>query len=387
MSDILENEGLKNVIVDKTEYPHFSLINRVFLLTVSIALIPLGILGFFIHLINTNQLVLTHLGWHMIFIFLLSAIAIIVSLHEMKISTNRSVLTVESALGSIRQGDLTIKSIPMLSANELGSISQFVNALLNQLKEIVLNVKSTSDTVYTSALDINSASQGLSASANEQAAGVEEISSTIEEMFSSVTQNAEHSNEADKLSEGSLNLSGEGTKVVEKAVSSIHEVNQFGTKISDIISLINDIAFQTNLLALNASVEAARAGESGRGFAVVASEVRNLAQRSRTASDEIGKLIKETIEKVETGTELVNESGKSLSAIYNSAKQVRNIISELNVANQEQKAGLGQISAAINQAETTTQETASAAEELASTAENLKQNSVELQHLISYFRI
>jgi len=253
------------------------------------------------------------------------------------------------------------------------------NRILQTCATVAVTLKNTSED-----LSINAAT--FSKNAQIQASGVEEISSTMEEMLSSVNQNADNSSEAESISEKSYRLAGEGTEIVNNAVVAINEINESSKKISEIIILINDIAFQTNLLALNASIEAARAGDSGRGFAVVASEVRNLAQRSREASDEISKLIKNSVEKVEIGTTQVNRSGESLKEIFSSIEQTRKIIEEINLLSREQKEGLGQVTTALNQADTMSQQTASAAEELHSSAEQLKQTSAELQELMTVFK-
>lgn len=253
------------------------------------------------------------------------------------------------------------------------------NRILGTCASVAVTLKSTSED-----LSVNAGT--FSKSAQAQAAGVEEISSTMEEMLSSVSQNADNSAEAEALSEISYKLAGEGTEIVNNAVLAINDINESSKKISEIINLMNDIAFQTNLLALNASIEAARAGDSGRGFAVVAAEVRNLAQRSRAASDEIGKLIKNSVEKVQTGTTHVNKSGDSLREIFNSIERTRKIIEEINLLSREQKEGLGQITTALNQADTMSQQTASAAEELHASAEQLKQTSAELQELMAFFK-
>lgn len=384
---LLSDPRLTVITADAGSYKSFNLLSRIFLFVASVALLPLGILSFFMYLITTQQLVLHQLGFHLLFITVLALMCLGISIYEMGISTRRSVSSLVSALESIKNGDLSFEPVPMLTANELGSVNQHVNALLVKLKEIVNSMKKTSDVLFVTSSDINRASYSLSGSANEQAAGVEEISSTMEEMLSSVSQNADNSGEADHLSETSYRLAGEGTGIVNKAVLAINEVKESSKKISDIITLINDIAFQTNLLALNAAVEAARAGDSGRGFAVVATEVRNLAQRSRAASDEISKLIKNSVEKVNTGTELVNLSGTSLKEIFESIEKTKFIITEITTISREQKNGLGDITQSLNQADVISQQTAAAAEELSSTADQLKLNSEEMQQLMKFFKI
>ena len=177
--------------------------------------------------------------------------------------------------------------------------------------------------------EIASGNENLSQRTSEQASSLEEIAATVEETNASTKQNAGNANEANTLSETSSKLAIDGGHIVEKAVVSIGEINNSSKKISEIITMINEIAFQTNLLALNAAVEAARAGEQGRGFAVVAGEVRNLAQRSASAAKEIGALIKDSIGKIDEGTDLVNKSGEALKEIILSAKQVKDIIWKL----------------------------------------------------------
>jgi methyl-accepting chemotaxis protein len=216
---------------------------------------------------------------------------------------------------------------------------------------------------------------------------VEEISSTVEEMLSSVVQNSDNAIEADRLVENTYKLSENGTMIVTATIESIDRINLSSRKIEEIITVINEIAFQTNLLALNAAIEAARAGDSGRGFAVVATEVQSLAQRSRTSSDEIAKLITTSVENVAEGTRLSNESGKALYEIYEGIKQVRQIVSEISAASIEQKTGLKQITQTVGETDIVTQKNAAAAEELASTAEILSDNSSEMNRILQFFRV
>jgi len=170
-------------------------------------------------------------------------------------------------------------------------------------------------------------------------------------------------------------------------VDAITEINSSSKKISEIIGVINEIAFQTNLLALNAAVEAARAGEQGRGFAVVAGEVRNLAQRSASASREISDLIKDSIEKVSHGTDMVNRSGATLSEIVEAAKSTANIISEIAAASEEQKRGVDQINIAVSELDTMTQQNAALVEETASASEEMASQAQELQTMMERFKI
>ncbi len=387
MSELLSDPRLTAIVVTRGAYKELNLIRRIFMFVGSVALIPLGVLSFFLYLVTTGQMVLTQLTWHLVFITVLVQLCLGVSLYEMGISTKRSVSLLVSALGNISNGNLAIKAIPMLTASELGYVNQHVNTLFYKLKEVVNAVKDSAESLFLASNDTDRASNELASSASEQASGLEQLSSTMEELLSSVNQNADNAGEANVLSETSYRLAAEGTSIVNTAVQAINDVKESSNKISDIITLINEIAFQTNLLALNAAVEAARAGDSGRGFAVVAMEVRNLAQRSRSASDEIGRLIRNSVEKINTGTELVNRSGEALKDIYDSIEKTKNIITEINVSSREQKEGLGEITQSLSQADIISQHNASAAEELSSTSENLNQNSRELQELIGFFKI
>ncbi len=387
MSELLSDPRLTATVVAKGAYTEFNLIRRIFLFVGSVALIPLGVLSFFLYLVTTGQMVLTQLTLHLVFITVLVQLCLGVSLYEMGVSTKRSVSVLVSALKNISNGNLAIEEIPMLTANELGYVNQNVNALLAKLKEVVKAVKDSAESLFLASNDTDRASNELASSASEQASGLEELSSTMEELLSSVNQNADNAGEANVLSEASYRLAAEGTSIVNTAVQAINDVKESSKKISDIITLINEIAFQTNLLALNAAIEAARAGDSGRGFAVVAMEVRNLAQRSRSASDEIGRLISNSVEKINTGTVLVNRSGDALKEIYDSIEKTKNIIGEINVSSREQKDGLEEITKSLSQADIISQHNASAAEELSSTSENLNQNSRELQELIGFFKM
>jgi len=240
----------------------------------------------------------------------------------------------------------------------------------------------------TSAVDqISKGNMNLSQRTTEQASALEEIAATIEENTATVDRNAENSKDAQALTNEGAQKSAIGSDQAVIAIQSINEINDSSKKISEIITVINEIAFQTNLLALNAAVEAARAGDQGKGFAVVAGEVRNLAQRSGGAAKEIELLIKESVEKVEKGTQVVVQSGEFLKEIANAAKTTAHIISEIAAASDEQRQGMDQINRAIVELDSATQQNAALVEETASASEEMANQAQEMLALMSRFTI
>jgi methyl-accepting chemotaxis protein len=209
----------------------------------------------------------------------------------------------------------------------------------------------------------------------------------MEELTSTVKQNAENARQANQLAIGASDVAVKGGNVVGQVVTTMSSINEASKKIADIISVIDGIAFQTNILALNAAVEAARAGEQGRGFAVVASEVRNLAQRSAAAAKEIKTLIGDSVEKVGSGTKLVDEAGKTMEEIVTSIKRVTDIMGEITAASQEQSAGIEQVNQAITQMDEVTQQNAALVEQAAAAAESMQEQAETLSRSVATFRL
>jgi methyl-accepting chemotaxis protein len=271
--------------------------------------------------------------------------------------------------------------------DELGRLLTSLQRMDAKLVEIVGEVRGSADAVGSAARQLSHGNDDLSQRTQEQAAALEETASSMEEMTATVKQNADNARQANQLAVGAREQAERGGAVVQRAIGAMGEINGSSRKIADIISVIDEIAFQTNLLALNAAVEAARAGEQGRGFAVVATEVRNLAQRSASAAKEIKGLINDSVDKVKVGSELVDESGKTLSQIMESVRKVTDIVAEIAAASEEQSAGIEQVNNAVTQMDNVTQQNAAVVEQASSASKAMEQQSSTLVAQIGYFRL
>jgi methyl-accepting chemotaxis protein len=302
----------------------------------------------------------------------------------------RQVADVVDGLGRglerLARGDLTYR-VRDNWAEEYRKVQQDFNGAIDQLQATLTAIVESTREVSNASAEISTSTTDLSQRTEEQAASLEETSASMEEIAATVRKNAENAQHARDLARQTETIAGRGGDVVTQAVSAMALIEQSSGKISDIISVIDEIARQTNLLALNAAVEAARAGEAGRGFAVVAAEVRSLAQRSSQAAKDIKDLIVSSGGQVRDGVELVNRTGVSLKEIVSSIKQVADIVADIATASSEQAMGIEQVNKALTQMDEVTQQNSALVEENAATAKTLESQSQALDGRIAAFRL
>lgn len=291
-----------------------------------------------------------------------------------------------SLLDGMSHGLLTNK-IETEYEGAFDKLKQDANATIDKLTEVIGKINESATSVNAGANEISQGNADLSQRTEEQASSLEETASSMEEMTSTVKQNADNAKIANDLAVEARGKAQQGGEVVSRAVSSMEEINDASKKIADIIGVIDEIAFQTNLLALNAAVEAARAGEQGRGFAVVAGEVRNLAQRSAEAAKEIKELIRDSVNKVEDGSALVNESGETLKEIVSSVEKVSQMVADISVASDEQSSGIEQVNKAISQMDEMTQQNAALVEQASAAGESMAEQASSMKSLLGFFTV
>lgn len=287
---------------------------------------------------------------------------------------------------AMANGDLTVAMVGDYQGDNL-RIKEAVNNTINSLNQILINVKTTVDEVTHAAMQVSDTSQGLSQGATEQAASLEEITSSMNEIGGQTKLNAENASIANNLATNARDAAEKGNSEMSHLTGAMNEINASSHSISKIIKVIDDIAFQTNLLALNAAVEAARAGRHGKGFAVVAEEVRSLAARSAKAASETSEMIENSIKTVDRGAELVEKTGEALKLIQSESVKVADIIGEITTSSNEQAQGIAQINEGLNQIDRVTQTNTASAEESASAAEELSGQAAQLNELVDRFKL
>ncbi|CAO5679838.1 MAG: hypothetical protein NEHIOOID_00243 [Holosporales bacterium] len=307
-------------------------------------------------------------------------------LNEFLEITNHAIMTIVDALSNLSKGDLNVK-IDQVFQGVFKRLKDDTNKMASTLRSIISGVIKSSDIIVKSVGEISSTSQDLANRTEQQASTIQETAATMEQIAAAVRQNASNSKNATELAANSRIVASKGGRVVDVAVDAMHSIEQSSEKISDIILVIDEIAFQTNLLALNAAVEAARAGEFGKGFAVVAEEVRHLAQRSSDASKEIKGLIMDSTDRVVDGVNLVIDAGRSLEEIVNSATIVAQVVEEISIASAEQASGVEQINTAVTYMDDMTQRNASIVQRNMSNIMQLDEQCQNLMNMIEFFKI
>ncbi|MBX9913649.1 MAG: MCP four helix bundle domain-containing protein [Pseudomonadaceae bacterium] len=306
-------------------------------------------------------------------------------LNQLMATSDKGLQDVVRVLGALAEGNLT-QRIDAEYQGTFGQLKDFSNETSQSLSNMLGQIRESADTIYTAASEIATGNADLSARTEQQASSLEETASSMEELTSTVKLNADNARQANSLAANASEVAITGGAVVQQVVHTMTAINDSARKISDIIGVIDGIAFQTNILALNAAVEAARAGDQGRGFAVVAAEVRTLAQRSAAAAKEIKTLISDSVDKVDTGNALVAKAGVTMGEIVVAIKRVTDIMSEIAAASSEQSTGIEEVNGAVSQMDEMTQQNAALVEQAAAAAESMQEQASVLSQAVAVFK-
>jgi len=301
-------------------------------------------------------------------------------------SITRPVARATALADAVAQGNLS-QRVEVDGHDEVAHMMRSLGAMTANLQKMVASVRASSDSIGTASAEIATGNQDLSSRTEQTASNLQQAASSMEQLTGTVKQSADSARQANQLASSAAEVAARGGVVVSQVVATMDEINASSKKIADIIGVIDGIAFQTNILALNAAVEAARAGEQGRGFAVVASEVRSLAQRSAEAAKEIKGLIGASVDKVEGGSRLVADAGKTMTEIVSSVQRVSDIIGEITAASAEQSDGIGQVNVSVTQLDQMTQQNAALVEQSAAAAESLKEQAAKLSEVVATFQL
>jgi methyl-accepting chemotaxis protein len=296
---------------------------------------------------------------------------------------------IQRAIGlaeSVAAGNLT-HNLGVQSKDEVGRLITALQHMVDSLHRIVSEVRTGADTISTAAHEVSQGNTDLSARTEQQASALEQTASAMEQLTSAVKLSADNASQANQSAMSASSVATQGGQVVGQVIETMSTISTSSKKISDIIGVIDGIAFQTNILALNAAVEAARAGEQGRGFAVVASEVRSLAQRSATAAKEIKSLIDASVNQVDEGSKMVEQAGVTMKQVVSSIKRVSEIVAEISASSREQSMGIEQVNTAILQMDDSTQRNAAMVEQGTASARALQDQAKQLTDVVRSFAL
>jgi methyl-accepting chemotaxis protein len=316
-----------------------------------------------------------------------SALAVLVGLFLgvlISRSITRPLQEAEQAVSALARGELTAR-VKTHSSDEVGKLTKALSVAIGNLSSLITRIQNASSTIDSASGEIAAGNTDLSQRTEQQAASLQETASSMEELASTVRQNADNARQASQLAMGTSSVAQRSSDSVTAMVGTMNDIAQSSGKISEIIGVIEGIAFQTNILALNAAVEAARAGEQGRGFAVVAGEVRTLAQRSSVAAKEIKDLITGSVTRVSAGVDQAHSAGKTMADVLASVKRVDDLLAEIAAASSEQSNGIEQVNRAVTQMDEVTQQNAALVEQAAANAHSLSEQAQDLKQAVSAF--